>query len=63
MADERPVRQSSKVKVAVFLAGVGEGNVFTKLQLFESDGPVSDPASAVGPVISVVTSGFMTKSP
>ncbi|MCX5056805.1 MULTISPECIES: hypothetical protein [unclassified Streptomyces] len=35
MADERPVRRSSKVKVAEFLAAVGEGNVFTKLQLFE----------------------------
>jgi hypothetical protein len=35
MTDERPVRRSSKVKVAEFLAAVGEGNVFTKLQLFE----------------------------
>jgi hypothetical protein len=35
MADERPVRRSSKVKVAEFLAAVGEGKVFTKLQLFE----------------------------
>ncbi|MFF8971524.1 hypothetical protein [Streptomyces sp. NPDC014995] len=35
MADERPVRRSSKVKVAEFLAAVGQGNVFTKLQLFE----------------------------
>ncbi|MFE1937538.1 HNH endonuclease [Streptomyces sp. NPDC059474] len=35
MSDERPVRRSSKVKVAEFLAAVGEGNVFTKLQLFE----------------------------
>ncbi|MFE9217150.1 hypothetical protein ACFYN3_12525 [Streptomyces lavendulae] len=29
------MRRSSKVKVAEFLATVGEGNVFTKLQLFE----------------------------
>ncbi|MBE8469521.1 HNH endonuclease [Streptomyces justiciae] len=35
MTDERPVRRSSKVKVAEFLAAVGEGNLFTKLQLFE----------------------------
>ncbi|MFG2668923.1 hypothetical protein ACGFY6_32385 [Streptomyces sp. NPDC048387] len=36
MADERPVRQSSKVRVAEFLATkVGEGNVFTKFQLFD----------------------------
>lgn len=35
MADERPVRRSSKVKVAEFLAAVGEGEVFTKLQLIE----------------------------
>ncbi|WP_416985958.1 HNH endonuclease [Streptomyces sp. T028] len=35
MTEERPVRRSSKVKVAEFLAAVGEGNVFTKLQLFE----------------------------
>lgn len=35
MTEERPVRQSSKVRVAEFLATVGEGNVFTKLQLFQ----------------------------
>ncbi|MFF5364386.1 HNH endonuclease [Streptomyces scabiei] len=35
MAAERPVRRSSKVKVAEFLAAVGEGEVFTKLQLIE----------------------------
>ncbi|MGW3122049.1 hypothetical protein ACWDBW_33750 [Streptomyces sp. NPDC001107] len=35
MTEERPVRRSSKVKVAEFLAAVGEGNVFTKLQLFD----------------------------
>ncbi|MFF0017089.1 hypothetical protein [Streptomyces sp. NPDC005374] len=35
MADERPVRRSSKVKVAEFLAGIGEDTVFTKFQLFD----------------------------
>lgn len=35
MEDERPVRRSSKVKVAEFLAAIGEGKVFTKLQLIE----------------------------
>ncbi|MFH8283992.1 hypothetical protein [Streptomyces antibioticus] len=35
MTDKRPVRRSSKVKVAEFLAEIGEGSVFTKLQLFE----------------------------
>lgn len=35
MADERPVRRSSKVKVAEFLAAKGEGKVFKKLELFE----------------------------
>ncbi|MFF8483563.1 hypothetical protein [Streptomyces antibioticus] len=35
MTDKRPVRRSSKVKVAEFLADIGEGSVFTKLQLFE----------------------------
>ncbi|MDX3454513.1 hypothetical protein PV396_21620 [Streptomyces sp. ME02-8801-2C] len=35
MTEERPVRRSSKVRVAEFLATVGEGNVFTKLQLFQ----------------------------
>ncbi|MEU9892900.1 HNH endonuclease [Streptomyces phaeochromogenes] len=35
MTEERPVRRSSKVKVAEFLATVGEDNVFTKLELFE----------------------------
>jgi hypothetical protein len=34
MADERPVRRSSKVKVAEFLAGLGEDTVFTKFELF-----------------------------
>ncbi|MBD9728730.1 hypothetical protein PV755_35355 [Streptomyces caniscabiei] len=35
MTEERPVRRSSKVRVAEFLAAVGEGEVFTKLQLIE----------------------------
>jgi hypothetical protein len=35
MTDEQPVRRSSKVKVAEFLAALGENRIFTKLQLFE----------------------------
>lgn len=35
MEEGRPVRRSSKVKVAEFLASLGAGKVFTKLQLFE----------------------------
>ena len=33
---EKPIRQSSKVRVATFIASVGEGGKFTKLDLFDA---------------------------